>query len=53
MSVFIRWTEESDMGEETMEEIANEAYEQYFGTSIGFQADDEFLDKLNEEDKDE
>ena len=39
LGVIIRWTEESDMSEELMEEIFLEVHERYYGTDLAFEAD--------------
>ena len=39
LAVIIRWTEESDISEELMEEVFLEVHERYFGTDLDFTAD--------------
>lgn len=39
LSVIIRWTEESDISDELMEEVFLDVHERYFGTDIDFASD--------------
>ena len=39
LGVIIRWTEESDISEELMEEVFLEVHERYFGTDVHFEPD--------------
>ena len=49
-SVIIRWSEESDIDDHEMEQLAYVAVEEYYSSNMEFQPDQEFLDKLNEDD---
>ena len=49
VSVFMRWYEESDLEDEAMLSGATYAIERFFGTDVEFEADPEFLRKLDEE----
>ncbi len=49
-SVIIRWSEESDIDDHEMEQLAYVAVEDYYNKDVGFEPDQSFLDKLNEGD---
>ena len=63
LGVFVRWSEESDLGELEMAEAAAAVINSYCGDSfleledesdeIEFEADPEFLDKLENEEEEE
>ena len=48
-SVLIRWTEESDLKEHEMEQIAYARIERFFTSDVDFNPDPDFLDGLNED----
>jgi hypothetical protein len=48
-SVFLRWWDESDLDEMDMRDAALEVIKEFCETSIGFEADPEFLKDINDD----